>query len=303
MLIFTKKLCSLNFIMEGERPRTRTELYERRKLEMRKLGGEYIEKFINEHPHIVDIPCQSASPYVQFAPQYVESPKIATKSELDFARRRRALIENENTKNFNCKTLSERVEERERIMSLTAPMLTIKRKMDEQRKKDLEQYKEKFSKRTIGIHGEELPKFSEHLQDYWKLKDGYIENPIIKPKEKAFSRPVSEFCRLRVKSSSIDSQITLKPGEINPFPNYTPPESDITSLRGSSRSRFTDESFVTRPISQRFSQTPSKESKVSISIATNDRPISEKKPRPLTANTRIKTSVNDKCLIRSRGFR
>ncbi|OMJ94113.1 hypothetical protein SteCoe_2744 [Stentor coeruleus] len=288
--------------MEGQRPRTRTELYEKRKLEMRKLGGEFMEKFVNEHPHIVDIPCQSASPYVQFAPQYVENPKIATKSELDFARRRRAILENEKTKNFNCKTLSERVEERERIMALTAPMIQIKRKMDEQRKKDLDQCKEKFSKRLIGIHGEELPKFSEHLQDYWKLKNGYIETPTIKSKEQTFSRPVSEFCRLRVKSSPIDYQIPLKPGEINPFPNYIPPESDITSLRGSSRSRFTDESFFSRPASQRISQTPSRDSKVSIPVTTNDRPVSEKKTRPLTANTRIKTSVNDKCLIRSRGF-
>ena len=36
-----------------------------------------------------------------------------------------------------------------------------------------------FSEQPIGVHGHELPKFSESetLCEFWKHKDGYVENP------------------------------------------------------------------------------------------------------------------------------
>jgi hypothetical protein len=54
------------------------------------------------------------------------------------------------------------------------------RKVKEKRRKDTVEYNMKtFSKQTIGVHGHELPKFAdnEQMQEYWRNKDGYVENP------------------------------------------------------------------------------------------------------------------------------
>lgn len=36
-----------------------------------------------------------------------------------------------------------------------------------------------FGKVSIGVHGKELPKFSEDqsVKEFWKLKNGFAENP------------------------------------------------------------------------------------------------------------------------------
>jgi len=54
------------------------------------------------------------------------------------------------------------------------------RKIKEKRRKETVEYNMKtFSKQTIGVHGHELPKFSENAdnQEYWKNKDAYVDNP------------------------------------------------------------------------------------------------------------------------------
>lgn len=54
-------------------------------------------------------------------------------------------------------------------------------KLKEARKIDNVQYNMKvFSKQTIGVHGHELPKFSEdsECKEFWKYKEGYNEHPV-----------------------------------------------------------------------------------------------------------------------------
>lgn len=52
---------------------------------------------------------------------------------------------------------------------------------EKRRNESLEYNLKTFSKQTIGVHGHELPKFSENeeLKEYWKNKEGYKENPDI----------------------------------------------------------------------------------------------------------------------------
>jgi hypothetical protein len=53
-------------------------------------------------------------------------------------------------------------------------------KMKEERRKENVDYNMKiFSRQTIGVHGHELPKFSdsEQYREYWKFKDDWVENP------------------------------------------------------------------------------------------------------------------------------
>lgn len=52
-------------------------------------------------------------------------------------------------------------------------------KLKEERKKEMCEYNMKvFSNQTIGVHGHELPKFSEsEFKEFWKYNEGWVENP------------------------------------------------------------------------------------------------------------------------------
>ena len=53
-----------------------------------------------------------------------------------------------------------------------------KKQLEEERKKEMLDYNMKtFGKVSIGVHGKELPKFSEsQAKEWWKQKPGYSEN-------------------------------------------------------------------------------------------------------------------------------
>jgi hypothetical protein len=286
--------------MEITRPRTRTELQELRKLESRKHGKEFLEKWISSNPYMVEISNPGVFKNYQIETGYNPSPKIKTKTELEATRKKQALIENQMTVQTNCKTLSQRVDERDKNSILASPIRSIKSRLDERKKHNLKVFSQKFSIRPFGVHGEELPKFNDHLRDYWKLKEGYIENPSIKTTERPTSRPISEFSRLRVKSSSVDYEITSKPNNTNPFPNYNQTEFKITEKKTSSRSRFTDEVFLrSRPASQMSSnQFFSRKPAHSKNISGPEYPIDKNsaaysaftKSRPATAKISIRSS-------------
>lgn len=287
--------------MEEQRPKTLTELKSQRKEEMKNFGDKFLDKFISRHPNIIEIPYEVQVPHPQSLPQYIQHPKIQTKSELDLKRHQEALQANEKSKNYNHKTPEERVKERE-ILMITKPTAGIKRKIDELRSKDLELWKEKFSKRPIGLHGEELPKFSDYAKDYWRYKQGYVEKPDMKIKEPQQSRPISEFCRLRTKNSAANDEVTLKPGEINPFPGFIPADCEMAIIRGGPRSRFIDEMMTCSRPSSEIPSFHSEVKKIRPMTAFEKPKTSVRKVRPFTANAEIKTSGTERCLIRSRGF-
>ena len=57
------------------------------------------------------------------------------------------------------------------------------RKLQDKKRKELFEYNEKtFSNHPIGVHGHELPKFSENeaKKEFWKFREGYCENPKFK---------------------------------------------------------------------------------------------------------------------------
>lgn len=56
-----------------------------------------------------------------------------------------------------------------------------KEKMDAARRKEMmDHYVRTFARQTIGVHGQELPKFADSLEEYWKLSDGYCESPRVR---------------------------------------------------------------------------------------------------------------------------
>ena len=58
---------------------------------------------------------------------------------------------------------------------------TLNTLKEKRRKENLDYNLKTFSKQTIGVHGHELPKFSENedFKEFWKYNEGYVENPEI----------------------------------------------------------------------------------------------------------------------------
>ena len=115
--------------------------------------------------------------------EYVYNPKHRTKKDLIDEIKRENLEESKKLMNMNHKDEVARLNEREdEIFSKMYSNEDRKTftKIKEQRRKETNEYNIKtFSKQTIGVHGHELPKFSESekMKEWWKFKDGYVENP------------------------------------------------------------------------------------------------------------------------------
>ena len=232
--------------MENQ-PKTKKELELKRKLELRNLASIYIDKFISTHPHRIEIkPC--FVPTTIPTPKYDPSPKIKTKTELIFFRKSQTIQENEKKQNFTHLNLSQRVEEREKRLNWNSRCSS---KSKDRKTENILNFEKLFSSRPFGVHGAELPKFSENCKDYWKLRNGYVENPEIKIKEKSVSRPVSEYSCSRARYAN--AEIANKPNNVNPFPNFEVSDEVIVGQkRPPSRPRFTQEFY--QPLSSKNSQ-------------------------------------------------
>ena len=222
--------------------RTKRELDESRRLELRKFCTVYMEKWITSHPHMAEVSYASISPNTSFIGTYIPNPRVKTKAELDSLRKLEAIRQNDA--NFNSKhlNLSERVEEREKQLTHNSNPNNITKNLLGKKNEDISRLETKFSSRVIGVHGSELPKFSENLKDYWKIKDGYIEQPRIKSGNLS-CKPVSDTYTSRPNSAKKD--ITLKPNQINPFPNFQVSD-DVKDIekRPASQPRFTQEFYI-----------------------------------------------------------
>lgn len=91
-----------------------------------------------------------------------------------------------------------------------------KRQVEEERKKEMIDYNMKtFGKVSIGVHGKELPKFSQDhtVKEWWKLKQGYVEQPEkISQKEMAMEK---KYWANRDEMLLADTK--SEPGPIDPF--------------------------------------------------------------------------------------
>ena len=115
--------------------------------------------------------------------QYVYNPIFKTKKEINEAYKKENLEESKKLSNINHKSDIERLNERED--EIFAKLYSDKErltytKIKNQKKKEINDYNIKtFSHQALGVHGHELPKFSESEtnKEFWKLKEGYCENP------------------------------------------------------------------------------------------------------------------------------
>ena len=204
------KFSTLSEMLESRKNQTKKEINDK----MKKWEEENPIKFINEeqdlanltrvHPKYTSInqikdemhknarikcglePIESDIKDTKHDPtlEYVYNPKHKTQKDLIDEIKRENLEEGKKLMNVNFKNEVERLNERED--EIFAKMYSNEdrktfTKIKEQRRKETNDYNIKtFSKQTIGVHGHELPKFSENekMKEWWKLKDDYIEKPL-----------------------------------------------------------------------------------------------------------------------------
>jgi hypothetical protein len=128
-----------------------------------------------------------------------------TKSQLDSLRRKESALLGSKF-DFSRKSPEERINEREKLYCLTpTPGITYLDVVNKRKLSDFNNLINKFSKQTIGIHKNELPKFSKHLKLYWKF-DNSASDPESTPKD--YNHPNNHF---RPKTNS---EISPKPNSI-----------------------------------------------------------------------------------------
>lgn len=114
---------------------------------------------------------------------YVQKPQFPTKSSLDSERRAEMLHDLYAKKNFEHVNGEQRLLERESRLVTIAPeghkSKTYSDVKEQIRQETNRSNMEKFSNVVIGIHGQEIPKFEEHLPEYYRAKPGFVEQPHI----------------------------------------------------------------------------------------------------------------------------
>jgi hypothetical protein len=115
---------------------------------------------------------------------YVAFPKHKTISDLREEAKKENIERNKLLAHKQHINEVQRLQEREneileKLHGDGQPRTTIRKIQTARKKENLEFNIKNFSKQTIGVHGHELPKFAENNPEWWKTKEGYIENPEI----------------------------------------------------------------------------------------------------------------------------
>ena len=115
--------------------------------------------------------------------EYVYNPKHKTLSDINEDFHKENLEISKKLNNQKHKSDIERLNEREneifKNLYKSEEGMTFN-KIKEKRRKETNDYNMKtFANQPIGVHGHELPKFSENedTKEFWKFRDGYCENP------------------------------------------------------------------------------------------------------------------------------
>ena len=118
--------------------------------------------------------------------EYIYNPKHKTKGEIDEDFHKENLSISKKLSLKEHKTDVERLNEREDEIFANLYSTEERKtytKIKEKARKEANEYNIKtFSKQTLGVHGHDLPQFSENekLKYFWKNKEDYCENPKFK---------------------------------------------------------------------------------------------------------------------------
>lgn len=163
------------FLVENPKHKTKTEILDELKKEARikcgltSLSAMYITK---ENDKM--LPSLS----------YKQKPKFQTGGELKDSIKKLKMKNEGKIYQKNCKTHKDivgRIKELEdaafRIKEMQKDNPRFMDKIERFKQENLEHYSKTFGNIAIGVHGKELPKFSENDKEWWRHSRGYEECP------------------------------------------------------------------------------------------------------------------------------
>lgn len=115
--------------------------------------------------------------------KYVDNPEVKTKADL------KERLRKENFELSKKILSSKHTDEIERLRIREDEIFdmgyyagerkTYSKVKEQKRKENVDYHMKTFSRQTIGVHGHELPKFSENdtYREYWKFREDWVENP------------------------------------------------------------------------------------------------------------------------------
>lgn len=178
---------------------------------------------------------------------YVYNPNHKTTKDIREELHKENKEKIEQLKNNSHKDEIQRLNEREdeifAQLYSNEPRYTLNVLKEKRKKENLDYNLKTFSKQTIGVHGHELPKFSENeeFKEYWKYKEGYVENPEINSmtylnEKKKYWKKMEELLLNEHKDEILDpldkdkkrvhkkakEELIIKINKLNHFKNYDP---------------------------------------------------------------------------------
>ena len=169
---------------------------------------------------------------------YVENPIYLSQSQMKQLKKKELLENLHNNANYDHVSREKNLLEREKFLISHNEGKTIAEIKESQRLATNEYNQKTFSNIAIGVHGKELPKFSENQKEFWKSKDGWVEsrtlssNILIHPKSEANTQSLRPSQSEKfLKKNLSKPEITDKPNHIIPYGRYIPVENTEYSYK------------------------------------------------------------------------
>ena len=170
---------------------------------------------------------------------YMSQPSYPSQSSMNQEKRKELLKNLHNNANYNHINREKHLLEREKLLISHKEGKTYAEIKEKMRLETNEYNQKVFSNITIGVHGKELPKFSDNQKEFWKSRQDYVENPttltktVSSPLITKLHAPAEGTSNginpLKKKTSPDD--IADKPNHIIPYGGYIPVEITDTSYK------------------------------------------------------------------------
>jgi hypothetical protein len=177
--------------------------------------------------------------------EYVEVPKYPSQSLMNQMKKKELLGSLHENANYDHVNREKQLLEREKFLISHKEGKTLAEIKEKKRLETNEYNQRVFSNIAIGVHGKELPKFTENIQEYWKVKDQWVEHPNV-PVKTLSSPTMFKVNQIQESQNEFKSksppyrsnplkpkqvELTDKPNHIIPYGTYTPVEITDSSYK------------------------------------------------------------------------
>ncbi|OMJ94455.1 hypothetical protein SteCoe_2359 [Stentor coeruleus] len=171
---------------------------------------------------------------------YILYPKYSSQTQMNTQKKKEHLENLQEKANYNHISREEHLKEREKFLIFYNEGTTIK-DLKEKVKKETNNYNQNtFYNISIGVHGKELPKFTDNLKEYWKIKENYTEEPknssqTLFNMQKLNLGPIDKYRESDITGKEIPknkykivkkkyAEVADKPNHVIPYGGYSPVE-------------------------------------------------------------------------------